>query len=970
MHPASTRSRVLVGRTSHVNRTLVFVASFLIIWPLVFFAMATPSRVLAAGGLGADSTITATDPTPSVDTGSTTVVVQAAAGSGPISTGGDLVELFDNGSGPLTPTDNSDGSYTLIVSDTAVASHTISGTINGETITTGDAVVEFQVGDLAAITISPSTATISADVTQAYTAEGFDQHGNSRGNVTGATTFSIDGSGACLAATCGSHHAQTGYTVTGNNGGFQDQATLDVTPGALATMVVSPNPKTITADDTQTYGAEGFDAWGNSRGAETGTVFSITAPGTCASSICGSHLVQSGYTVTGTKGAVHGDATLDVTHGAATQLAVTTEPSATYTADASFTIVVTVEDQYGNVVNDGAHSADTISLTLGGGATSLFDGSPSAAAINGVATFSGLAVRKVGVGYAFTAHDLPLAAGSSTTFAITHGLPTQLAFTSQPASTYTADDTITTTVTVQDAYGNTVNDGAGSNATVGLTLSGGVGATLGGTVSVGATNGVAIFSNLNVRKVGSGYQLHATSTPAYTAATSTSFAITPGALHHFIWSSIGTQTAGVQFTPAPQVTAYDQWANVKTNYGGSATFTTSLTASPSGSTPSASLSWSLGVGTATVTAKRADLTGSQWVKVTDGSATGGQSGSFTVHPNVVQNLAFADASESFNGQPIDTKLNTPIYSVCVPSGGSTPCATVANGSTAVKVLARDVYGNRVLPTAITLSMATAGTGSGFGSVNTNNGVADFGNSPKITTLGLAQLRAASGAVTPAISNEFVVAIDLKACDAGFCDGSGTSGNQKGYNQITTGNDFYNPGVTNVILRTQFLTSTAFSNASGGCGTQALVGQGQEAQSEGAGLATTAPATTMLIVISKDVLKSAGLTSRNVQSFNMCVGATWIAAGEATAWTAKKPVGNGTQPAVLNGGVYWGLALDCSALPAGSANPCIALRTKQAINVQNYFHWTAKQTALYVKDSDLAFIVRKNSPWDGKAGIYK
>jgi hypothetical protein len=46
-----------------------------------------------------------------------------------------------------------------------------------------------------------------------------------------------------------------------------------------------------------------------------------------------------------------------------------------------------------------------------------------------------------------------------------------------------------------------------------------------------------------------------------------------------------------------------------------------------------------------------------------------------------------------------------------------------------------------------------------------------------------------------------------------------------------------------------------------------------------------------------------------------------------------------------------------------------LKTKQAIDVQNYFKWDAKTTAFYMKDSDLAVIIRKGFPWDGKGGVY-
>src|SRR4030042_697034 len=84
---------------------------------------------------------------------------------------------------------------------------------------------------LASIVISPSSATITAGGSQAYTAEGFDTYLNSRGDVTGSTSFDVD-SVACTGAVCGSTLAGD-HTVTGTNGAFTDTASLHVDPAAL-----------------------------------------------------------------------------------------------------------------------------------------------------------------------------------------------------------------------------------------------------------------------------------------------------------------------------------------------------------------------------------------------------------------------------------------------------------------------------------------------------------------------------------------------------------------------------------------------------------------------------------------------------------------------------------------------------------------------------------------------------------------
>src|SRR5207247_4931020 len=106
------------------------------------------------------------------------------------------------------------------------------------------------------------------------------------------------------------------------------------------------------------------------------------------------------------------------------------------------------------------------------------------------------------------------------------------------------------------------------------------GLTFDSAASAAASSGVAHIGGLHVRTVGTNYVLKA-ATSAHNA-TSSAFAVTPGALDKFQWSTIGDpQTAGVQFTPT--VTAYDHWNNIKTNYSGAgATLSTTMSGSPTG----------------------------------------------------------------------------------------------------------------------------------------------------------------------------------------------------------------------------------------------------------------------------------------------------------------------------------------------------------------------------------------------------
>src|SRR5207244_10378913 len=159
---------------------------------------------------------------------------------------------------------------------------------------------------------------------------------------------------------------------------------------------------------------------------------------------------------------------------------------------------------------------------------------------------------------------------------IKHAGANKLAFSVQPGATYTADATIAAEVTIQDAYSNTVNDGLNATDTIALGLSGGsVGATLTSdtTTSKAASAGVAAFSDLHVRKVGTAYQLTA-SDSGLTGASSTAFNITPSSQDNTTELHTPQQTACLQFSPTD--TAYDAWANVKTDYNNGALLSSNL----------------------------------------------------------------------------------------------------------------------------------------------------------------------------------------------------------------------------------------------------------------------------------------------------------------------------------------------------------------------------------------------------------
>ena len=170
--------------------------------------------------------------------------------------------------------------------------------MNGTSISASATLTVVADEGVSSIAISPKTATIPAGGSQAYTATSLDQYGNSIGDVTADTSFSIAG-GSCTGAVCTSTVAAV-HAVTGTYLGRTDTAVLTVGIGGVPVLVISPNPATIGAGDTQAFTAKLYDGFGNFVADETGSmVFTIDGAGTCNGNVCGSNVAGT-YTVTGT----------------------------------------------------------------------------------------------------------------------------------------------------------------------------------------------------------------------------------------------------------------------------------------------------------------------------------------------------------------------------------------------------------------------------------------------------------------------------------------------------------------------------------------------------------------------------------------------------------------------------------------------------------------------------------------------
>ncbi len=197
----------------------------------------------------------------------------------------------------------------------------------------GTATVTVTPGPLASITVTPNPITLNVNLTQQFTAVGKD----ASGNVVAITPFwsinPVIGGGAIGTVSglfiAGTTPGTFNNTVIATSGSISGTATVIVTPGALATITVTPNPVTLVIGTTQQFTAVGKDVGGNII-AITPT-WSVIAGG-------GSIDITTGFftagTLTGTYtnsvrasiGALAGFATVIVTSGPLASITVTPNP--------------------------------------------------------------------------------------------------------------------------------------------------------------------------------------------------------------------------------------------------------------------------------------------------------------------------------------------------------------------------------------------------------------------------------------------------------------------------------------------------------------------------------------------------------------------------------------------------------------------------------------------------------------------
>src|SRR5262249_23679170 len=178
--------------------------------------------------------------------------------------------------------------------------------------------------------------------------------------------------------------------------------------------------------------------------------------------------------------------TLREVAGAASSLAILTQPSATATAGVPFAQqpVLQVRDQFGNLLStaNGVTNSTVVTAARGNGGGTL-QGTLTATSTDGVATFTDLS-HNVATNITISFSASGLTGTNSGTIAVSPAAATQLVFITQPgSSTYGSALSPQPTLKTRDSFGNDSTVGLGGSKMASLNVSTGSG-PLPGTASL------------------------------------------------------------------------------------------------------------------------------------------------------------------------------------------------------------------------------------------------------------------------------------------------------------------------------------------------------------------------------------------------------------------------------------------------------------------------------------------------------
>ncbi len=121
------------------------------------------------------------------------------------------------------------------------------------------------------ISITPGESTVAAGETQEFSATAYDENGVKIAEMSERISWSIeDGAGGSWNGNVYSAKYAGEWTVEGNYEGNTDTATLNVEPGEVDSIVVTPRETTVKAGEKQSFDSIAYDQFSNEIGGVTG----------------------------------------------------------------------------------------------------------------------------------------------------------------------------------------------------------------------------------------------------------------------------------------------------------------------------------------------------------------------------------------------------------------------------------------------------------------------------------------------------------------------------------------------------------------------------------------------------------------------------------------------------------------------------------------------------------------------------
>jgi hypothetical protein len=540
---------------------------------------------------------------------------------------------------------------------------------------------------------------------------------NPSGGTLACTSNPVNASSGVATFSCYVDLVGTGYTLTASSTGYPSVTTnpFAITVGSPSQLAFSTGAVSGTASSSATLGpitVQEQDAFGNpTTAAQTvslvstsaGAKFAATSGGAGITSItipAGSSSASFYYgdTKSGTPlitasatAMSSGSQSETITAGAAAKLAFSpTTPGPGTAGSAIPSVLVQVQDSFGNVVTT-ANSGSVVMSIAGGSAQSSFtSGTTSVGVSSGVASFTNLVVNTSG-SYTLTATPSSIggvtSALNSSSFTVNPAAASKVLITTQPPASVTAGTSFTVGATLEDPLNNIATTSSGP-VTLAIGTNPGSGTLSCTSNPLTASSGVATFS-CSINKSGTGYTLTA-SASGTTSATTSSLNVTAGAgTQLVITSSAFSATASTSPTSAFTTTLEDSYGNPTTSsaaitvgLGSSSTGTKEFAATSGGTTVT---SVTLPANTASVTAYYGDnKSGSPTITATGTGLTSGTQVE-TVNPAAPNKFVFTTGAVS---------------------GTATATATLGP----ITVQEQDTYGNATT-TAETVNLASNSTGT-------------------------------------------------------------------------------------------------------------------------------------------------------------------------------------------------------------------------------------------------------------------